>query len=121
MALLVEEWCMAWKDVKRDLGLGAFSWIRAVYGTILFLWTAGLAVLLLNLCYISRFAARSVSACAPDGTFRLYPESFDYWGRSTFFQITLAWGEFSFGQAKFIDTIWDIVGTLYHIPLGHLS
>ncbi|CZR43558.1 uncharacterized protein FPRO_07525 [Fusarium proliferatum ET1] len=51
--------------------------------------------------------------CQPDGEFRLdgidQLGGFDWWAPGGFFQITLGWGRFSFGTAKLIDVIWDLV------------
>ncbi|KAF1975556.1 hypothetical protein BU23DRAFT_441890, partial [Bimuria novae-zelandiae CBS 107.79] len=35
--------------------------------------------------------------------------AYSYWSRTGFFQITLALGDLSFGQAKLIDVVWDVV------------
>ncbi|KAF2434612.1 hypothetical protein EJ08DRAFT_627574 [Tothia fuscella] len=45
----------------------------------------------------------------PDGSFSLNPASYNPWKPSGFFQITMGFGELSFGMAKFIDIAFDIV------------
>ncbi|SCN63954.1 uncharacterized protein FFB20_00171 [Fusarium fujikuroi] len=51
--------------------------------------------------------------CQPDGEFRFDTAdqlgAFDWWAPRGFFQITLGWGRFSFGTAKLIDVVWDLV------------
>lgn len=47
--------------------------------------------------------------CLPDGSFSLTPGVYDMWRPSGFFQITLGFGHFTFGMAKFIDITFDIV------------
>ncbi|KAF5637331.1 uncharacterized protein FTJAE_5746 [Fusarium tjaetaba] len=51
--------------------------------------------------------------CQPDGEFRLNviigAAAFNLLAPSGFFQITLGWGRFSFGTAKLVDVVWDLV------------
>ncbi|PVH93746.1 hypothetical protein DM02DRAFT_480520, partial [Periconia macrospinosa] len=49
------------------------------------------------------------TACAPDGNFTLNPVQYNFWSPTGIFQITLKFGNFSFGTAKLIDVIWDTV------------
>ncbi|KAF4996555.1 hypothetical protein FGRMN_4439 [Fusarium graminum] len=51
--------------------------------------------------------------CQPNGEFHFGDKDwfygFNYWKASSFFEITLGWGRFSFATAKMIDVAWDLV------------
>jgi hypothetical protein len=49
------------------------------------------------------------TACQPDGSFSLYPDTFSIWSSTGFFQITLGGGHLTFAEAKLVDIVWDIV------------
>lgn len=74
---------------------------------VLGFWIAGLITLLLTLAELHSWL--SSSACRPDGTFSPYVVGFSYWDISGFFQINVGFGNFTFTQAKIIDTAWDVV------------
>jgi hypothetical protein len=75
------------------------------------LFFAGLCTCFGILYPFSRTTGKHGNACQPDGSFQLRPETFRYWSRSGFFQITLAFGNLSFTNAKIIDVAWDVVST----------
>lgn len=57
---------------------------------------------------------QAAAACLPDGNFNIYYDSYSPWAAEGTFQITMAYGAISFGQAKIIDVIWDVVS--FHLP-----
>ncbi|KAI0456683.1 hypothetical protein F5B21DRAFT_467523 [Xylaria acuta] len=71
----------------------------------LVLWFAILFAILVKL---GLFLYPPSTACRPDGTFSPYT-GYSYWDTAGFFQITLAFGSFTFTKVKVIDTVWDIV------------
>ena len=53
--------------------------------------------------------------CDSSGNFRLQPAK-SFWSPSQAFEITLAFGNFSFAKAKSIDVAWDIVSIILRPP-----
>ncbi|KAF2676643.1 hypothetical protein K458DRAFT_379709 [Lentithecium fluviatile CBS 122367] len=100
-------WQRMWYDAWTDLR--SIRWKRTILSSAICVSTIGLLVLAIVLLCLKHFVPPFSSACTPDGAFRLYPRSYSYWSRSGVFQITLRYGELSFGLAKFIDVAWDIV------------
>ncbi|KAI1421473.1 hypothetical protein F5Y12DRAFT_718434 [Xylaria sp. FL1777] len=101
----------AWKEGLVDLSTG-WPFI------FLFLWLAGLVT---TLIILGVFLNPPASACRPDGTFSPFT-GYSYWDASGFFQITLAFGNFTFTQVKVIDTAWDIgVGRIGQGILAYFS
>jgi hypothetical protein len=99
------------RDLKHDLKntrwLHGFGWTGGV------IWFFGLMA---SAIYIGVATVMSTdTACQPDGTFRLHPETYSMWLSSGFFQITLGGGHLTFAQAKVVDIVWDIVSRLVHI------
>lgn len=96
----------ACSDFRARAGRGCL-WISAV------LWFLGLTTGLVLLSVWSVFESSALaargSACLPDDSFSLRPDTYRYWSNSGFFQITLGAGSLTFTQAKAIDVIWDIV------------
>ncbi|SCO78142.1 uncharacterized protein FRV6_02355 [Fusarium oxysporum] len=76
-------------------------------------WNLSVLGLLIYLCLLPLGFSDEESPCQPDGEFRFggidRRGSFDWWATRGFFQITLGWGRLSFGTAKLIDVIWDLV------------
>ncbi|KAM5512023.1 hypothetical protein FOXYSP1_06823 [Fusarium oxysporum f. sp. phaseoli] len=76
-------------------------------------WNLSVLGLLIYLCLLPLGFSDEESPCQPDGEFRFggidRRGSFAWWAPRGFFQITLGWGRFSFGTAKLIDVIWDLV------------
>ncbi|KAI1157971.1 hypothetical protein F5B18DRAFT_668615 [Nemania serpens] len=68
-------------------------------------WFAGL---LYTLALLGLSISPPSAACRPDGTFSPFT-GYSYWDASGFFQITLAFGSFTFTQVKVIDIAWDII------------
>ncbi|KAF2467368.1 uncharacterized protein BDR25DRAFT_173805, partial [Lindgomyces ingoldianus] len=88
-------------------------WRKGGIRFLVVVWFAGLCLSIAILSQLGT-STRSIPstnflACQPDGAFDLYPESFQYWSGSGFFQITLGHGNLSFTQAKVIDIVWDVV------------
>ncbi|KAF5982373.1 hypothetical protein FBULB1_4327 [Fusarium bulbicola] len=77
-------------------------------------WNFSVLGLLIYLCLLPLGISDDESPCQPDGEFRFggidQPGRFDWWAPRGFFQITLSWGRLSFGTAKLVDVIWDLVG-----------
>ncbi|KAI1290582.1 hypothetical protein F5Y03DRAFT_378179 [Xylaria venustula] len=93
------EWIKkAWKETLTD-----FSTRWPLFS--LSLWLTGL---FLSLIALTVFLSPPSTACRPDDTFSPY-DGYSYWDASGFFQITFAFGSFSFTEVKLIDTAWDIV------------
>ena len=104
----------AFQDFKHDLKLT--RWLRGRAWTAGVIWILGLIISLIislsiSLIITSPFAlfTSDTNACQPDGSFRLYPETYSPWGSSGFFQITLGGGKLSFAQTKVVEIVWDIV------------
>ncbi|KZL67867.1 hypothetical protein CI238_12980 [Colletotrichum incanum] len=69
-----------------------------------------IAALIFLLYYLGATSLRGESdACQPDGSFDVFKSDYTLWSASGFFQITFAWGRFSFADAKAIDVAWDVV------------
>jgi hypothetical protein len=107
----------AFKQALQNLGenlkedFNALRWIPLLWWLLAHLGTlAGVAILLRYLVLITTvpiFAPSGV--CMPDGSFNAGLDPYNMWSSSGFFQITLGFGELSFGTAKFIDVAWDVV------------
>ncbi|KAK2010430.1 hypothetical protein LZ32DRAFT_630193 [Colletotrichum eremochloae] len=91
----------ALKDVR------AIHWFTTLISIFALGWLAALAYVLYYLDIASRLDESE--ACQPDGSFDVFRNSHGLWAISGFFQITLAWGRFSFAHAKAIDVAWDVV------------
>ncbi|KAI0857336.1 hypothetical protein F4860DRAFT_517918 [Xylaria cubensis] len=87
----------AWQEARVDL---LTRWPLF----FLILWFAGLFTILVILGLLSPPSA----ACRPDDTFSIYKD-YSYWDSSGFFQITIAFGSFTFTEVKIIDIAWDVV------------
>jgi hypothetical protein len=76
-------------------------------------WNLSVLGLMIYLCLVSRVFSDELSPCQPDEEFwfngAIRVVMFNWLAPSAFFQITLGWGRFSFGTAKVIDVIWDLV------------
>ncbi|KAJ9654534.1 hypothetical protein H2198_006410, partial [Neophaeococcomyces mojaviensis] len=49
------------------------------------------------------------NVCKPDGSFELSFDIYTPWKRNAIFAINMGYGSYSFGVAKLIDVVWDIV------------
>ncbi|KAK3374725.1 hypothetical protein B0H63DRAFT_480813 [Podospora didyma] len=104
-----QSWSPTWitelpREVMADLR--AVRWRRACLWALFSIWTSGLFLVTVAL---PLHAPNSRSACQPDGSFNLRPFDYQPWSSAGFFQITIAFGELTFTQAKVIDVIWDVV------------
>lgn len=89
------------------------GWLLSAVSIVLPCWIGGI-IMVLGLYGITQIIgfyilSRSYSPCQPDGKFSLIWGRYTPWTRSGFFQITLAFGNLNFSQAKAIDVIWDVV------------
>ncbi|WQF79509.1 hypothetical protein CDEST_04523 [Colletotrichum destructivum] len=99
------QWKHASVSLLRDAR--SFHWFAAFAWLFTLGWTVSLGLLLFYLG--SDYLQWNTAACQPDGNFDVTKRSFSRWSGSGFFQITLAWGRFSFADAKAIDVAWDVV------------
>jgi hypothetical protein len=96
----------AFQELKQDLK--STRWLRG------FGWSAGV-IWIFTLLGSAVFLGLGQNfgppdtACQPDGSFRLNPESYSMWSSTGFFQITLGGGHLTFAEAKVVDIVWDIV------------
>jgi hypothetical protein len=95
-----------WRDVRTVRWMRFLAW----FGFIC--WLSAL-VAALTITSISDPNSNVGVSCLPDGS--LYPGvgKYNSFNTASLFQITLGFGEYSFGTAKVIDVIWDIVCLLY--------
>ncbi|KAH7351445.1 hypothetical protein BKA66DRAFT_278434 [Pyrenochaeta sp. MPI-SDFR-AT-0127] len=97
-------WRSAYRDFKCDLR--RTQWLRGIGWTGGVIWLLGLIA---SAIYIgTAFLTDTSTACQPDGSFRLSPETYSMWSSSGFFQITLGGGHLTFAEAKVVDIVWDI-------------
>ena len=96
----------AFKDLKQDLK--STRWLRGLGWSAGVIWFFGLVVSAVLMGIVALFRA-SDTACQPDGSFRLLPDTYSMWSSTGFFQITLGGGKLTFAQAKVLDIVWDIV------------
>lgn len=85
--------------------------LRIISSMIIPVWIVFLILLfkLLFILFDDVFRKDGMSACQPDGSFNMHSNSYNQWSTSSVFEITLSFGELSFGQAKLIDVAWDVV------------
>jgi hypothetical protein len=91
------------KDYKETTLLHALSW-----PLLISLFTFIGAVL-----WISPSFGADYEVCRPDNKFDTSGTTYNVWKPSNVFEVTIGFGELSFGVAKLIDVIWDVVGVLY--------
>jgi len=68
----------------------------------------GLIVLLAKMSH-SGWIEANYSVCQPDGTFSLSFDQYTPWKQDSFFAIDMSYGSYSYGTAKLIDVVWDVV------------
>ncbi|KAF2869436.1 hypothetical protein BDV95DRAFT_99821 [Massariosphaeria phaeospora] len=102
-------WHATFHDVRQDLR--SIRWSRVGFWSLVLSWIVGLMSLIVILGLLSSVSSYGLldSACAPDATFRLEPDTYSHWDSSGFFQITLGVGPLNFSQAKIIDIAWDVL------------
>ncbi|KAK1655158.1 hypothetical protein BDP81DRAFT_337055 [Colletotrichum phormii] len=96
-----KEFLSAWKDFRQPV-----HWYAVLAWLLALSWIGGLCTVL---AFISNTELYGDSACKPDGSFDVEKNQYNLWSSSGFFQITLAWGRFSFADAKVIDVAWDVI------------
>lgn len=92
----------AWQDLKT---------VRLRTATLeFFLYLAWAGVLLGFLIFLAIFGSGNLveAVCKPDGTFSSSPYNFKYW-TTGFFEISLAFGAFSFTEVKALDVAFQLV------------
>ncbi|KAK2025729.1 hypothetical protein LX32DRAFT_675167 [Colletotrichum zoysiae] len=99
------QWKKAATAAVRDVR--AIHWVATLTSTLALGWIAALVYLLYYIGIASN--GWGSGACQPDGSFDVFQNDYNLWSVSGFFQITLAWGRFSFADAKAIDVAWDVV------------
>lgn len=60
------------------------------------------------------------NVCKPDGSFELSFDIYTPWKRNAIFAINMGYGSYSFGVAKLIDVVWDIVSIKFECFLLYL-
>lgn len=109
-----------WAHIRHDFRSVTWNGVllrKALFMTVIFLWTLELVALIFTISYFRLFWVPDATACAPDGKFTLYPEQYDPWSRTGLFQVTIAFGEYSFGMVRTIDVAWDVVRTAHPLSL----
>lgn len=96
----------AFQDLKRDVK--SIRWLRGLGWFVGMVWLFGLLTCIALLGNQGFFVSEN-TACQPDGSFRLQPDTYSMWSSTGFFQITIGGGNLTFAQAKLIDIVWDIV------------
>ncbi|KAI1505009.1 hypothetical protein F5X99DRAFT_333900 [Biscogniauxia marginata] len=105
-----KHWAEARHQALEDLR--AVRWLRAGLWLLFFLWIGSLLGCFVFLGLYSafpRWLQPTTSACQPDGSFNPFEDGYSPWAASTFFQIGLGLGNFTFTEAKVIDISWDII------------
>ena len=99
-----------WATVVQDVKSVPCIWLLRRFVALLLplLVISGLIVLL---TFMSKpgFIYDRGSVCKPDGTFELSFKDYSPWKREAIFAINMGYGSFSFGVAKLIDVLWDVV------------
>lgn len=95
-------WARAFEDVKQA------TWF---FGHMLPIVIILGLVALLTIMSIPGYIKNTIgSVCQPDSTFLLTStEDYSPWKRDAIFAINMGYGSYSFGVAKLIDVVWDIV------------
>lgn len=89
------------------------SWRDNVVILVFYCWSSCLLTYLaFALLSPTSLYSQTRTACLPDGNFDVYFDSYSPWATEGTFQITMAYGAISFGQAKAIDVVWDVVSRL---------
>ncbi|KAK0619454.1 hypothetical protein B0T14DRAFT_455773 [Immersiella caudata] len=71
---------------------------------------------------LSDLSSRGGSACQPNGSFSIYPDSYEWWTMGDFFEITIGFRSLSFTEAKLIDVAASIIlGRLGQGIVGYVS
>jgi hypothetical protein len=93
-----------WHDLK------TIRWARFGKWFAFFCWVSCLGGLVIYLAVVgSSPSLYRASACQPDGKFSIFRDTYSWWAPSSFFQITLGFGNLDFAQAKAVDIAWDVV------------
>ncbi|KAF1996170.1 hypothetical protein P154DRAFT_443898 [Amniculicola lignicola CBS 123094] len=112
-----------WNDASHDFvrDLKNAGWLRGLGWFGAFIWFFGLVVAAIMTGLRTLFLSTD-TACQPDGSFRLRPDTYSMWSSSGFFQITLGGGHLTFAQAKVVDIVFDVgVGRGGQFLLAYVS
>jgi hypothetical protein len=109
---------LAWQDVKAD-GKKT-KWLRGLaWFFLMCLFGGALTVLSISPTLDNAFG--DSNACLPDGTFSIEGH-YNVWKPSNIFEVTLrSPSQYTFGEVKLIDTVWDVVGRPFIYCLVTLS
>jgi hypothetical protein len=95
-----------WDDFCVDLAIASYKNILRW-----FLFCCSFAFLVTILC-VSPYWGTGSDYCRPDNKFDISNQYYDVWRPSNPFEVTIKFGKLSFGTAKLIDVIWDVVGSI---------
>lgn len=105
-------WLDLWNDLKQTRWLVFSGWFGLLF------WLGFLLFSIIVLPSIADYAT-DINFCRPDNTFALpsadgysysYSDNtYSVWRPSNPFEVTMGFGNLSFGIAKLVDVIWDVV------------
>jgi hypothetical protein len=108
----LKTWCHdTWDDFCADLAIASYKNILRW-----FLFCCSFAFLVTILC-LSPYWGTGSDYCRPDNKFDISNQYYDVWRPSNPFEVTIKFGKLSFGTAKLIDVIWDVVGLHFSVLL----
>ncbi|KAI0852834.1 hypothetical protein F5Y00DRAFT_272463 [Daldinia vernicosa] len=107
--IISTQWTRTYRETWSDLR--SVRWARGGLWTLFTLWTmAVLGFFVFITLYNSiDFYIYGGSACRTDGSFVIDTSDYSIWTSSSFFDISLGFGNLTFAEAKVIDISWDIV------------
>ncbi|KAI0111687.1 hypothetical protein F4814DRAFT_460837 [Daldinia grandis] len=103
------QWTRTYRETWSDLC--AVRWARTGYWSLFALWSATVLgfFIFISLYNSTDFDISDGSACKTDGSFIMDSSNYYPWKSSSFFEISLGFGNLTFAEAKVIDIAWDIV------------
>jgi len=85
----------------------SFEWMRFWFWASIVSWIVGISMLCNQVILFSRKTADEF--CVPNDEFNAWPEVYNFWDTASIFHVTVGFGKFTFGMAKFIDISFDVV------------
>ncbi|KAI1658319.1 hypothetical protein F4813DRAFT_46041 [Daldinia decipiens] len=103
------QWTRTYRETWSDLR--SIGWARAGLWTLFALWTMTVLGFFIFIALYNSydFEIHNGSACRTDGSFIINSSDYSLWKSSSFFDISLGFGNLTFAEAKVIDISWDIV------------